>query len=110
MPEAFHARFDVVDFFSFGFFFFSFFFLLVWFVLISLLVQYFSKVPLYTCNFVLYISPRLYKHSLQCVKFSVISSFYLIVGGGQVESFCFFDHHTYLITRTLVILFCNHLL
>ena len=93
-----------------AFFSFLFFFLLVWFVLISLLVQYFSKVPLYTCNFVLYISPRLYKHSLQCVKFSVITSFYLIVGGGQLESVCYFDHHTYLITRTLVILFCNHLL
>ena len=92
------------------FFFLFFFFLLVCFVLISLLVQYFSKVPLYTCNIVLHISPRLYKHSLQYVKLSVISSFYLIVGGGQLESFCYFDHHTHLITRTLVILFCNHLL
>ena len=60
-------------------FFFFFFFLLVCFVLISLLVQYFSKVPLYTCNIVLYISPMLYKHSLQYIKLSVISSFYLIV-------------------------------
>ena len=101
----------VVVFVSFGFFFsFLFFFLLVCFVLISLLVQYFSKVLLYTRNIVLYINPRLYKHSLQYVKFSVISSFDLIVGGGQVESFCYFDHHTHLITHSLVILFCNHLL
>ena len=59
--------------------FLSFFFLLVCFVVISLLVQYISIVPLYTCNIVLYISPRLYKHSLLYAKLSVISSFYLKV-------------------------------
>ena len=59
--------------------FLSFFFLLVCFVVISLLVQYISNVPLYTCNIVLYISPRLYKHSLLSAKLSVISSFYLKV-------------------------------
>ena len=60
--------------------FLSFFFLLVCFVVISLLVQYISNVPLYACNIVLYISPRLYKRSLLYAKLSVISSFYLKVG------------------------------
>ena len=89
---------------------FSFLFLLVCFLLISLLVQYISNVPLYTFNIVLYISPRLWKHSLLYVKLSTISLFYSKVGGGQLESFRYFDHHRHLITHTVVILFCNHLL
>ena len=59
---------------------------------------------------VLYISPRLYKHSLLHVKLSVLSLFYLKVGGGQLESLRYFDHHTHLITGTVIILFCNRLL
>ena len=66
-----------------GIFFSFFFFLLVCFVLISLSVPYISNVLLYRCNIVLYISPRPYKHSQIYVKLSVISSFYLKVGGGQ---------------------------
>ena len=87
------------------FFSFSFFFLVVCFVLISLLAQYIHV----QCNIVLCISPRLYKYLLY-VKLSVISSFYLKIGGGQIGSLRYFDHHTHLITRTVVILFCNHLL
>ena len=44
-------------------------------------------------HIVLYISPRLYKHSLLYVNLSVISWFYLKVGDGQLESFRCFDHH-----------------
>ena len=67
-----------------------FFFWLVCFVLISLLVHYINDVPLYK-YIVLYSSPTLYKHSLLYVKLSVISSFHLKVGGGQLESFRYFD-------------------
>ena len=38
-------------------------------------------------------SPRLYKHSL--LELSVISSFHLKVGGGQLESFCYFNLHAH---------------
>ena len=76
-------------------FFFFFFFLLACFVLIYFLVHYISNLPLYTCNIVPYISPTLYKHStviyILYVKLSVISSFHLKVGGGQLESFRYFD-------------------
>ena len=35
---------------------------------------------------------------------------YLKVGGGQLERLCYFDHHTHFITRTVIILPCNHVL
>ena len=70
----------------------------------------FARGLTYLYHIVLYVSPRLYKHSLRYVKLSVISWFYLKVGGGQLESFRYFDRHTYFIARAVVILFCNHLL
>ena len=90
------------------------FFLLVCFVLISLLVPYISNVPLYRRNIVLYIRPRPYKHSQIYVKLSVISLFYLKVGGGQLESFHYFDHHTHFITRNVqlfyfAIIYCDYI-
>ena len=35
---------------------------------------------------------------------------YLKVGGGQLESLRYFDHHTHFITCTVIILSCNHVL
>ena len=35
---------------------------------------------------------------------------YLKVDGGQLESLRYFDHHTHFITRTVIILSCNHVL
>ena len=35
---------------------------------------------------------------------------YLKVDGGQLESFCFFDHHTHFLTCIVIILSCNHVL
>ena len=28
--------------------------------------------------------------------------------GGQLESFCYFDHHTHFLARIVIILSCNH--
>ena len=35
---------------------------------------------------------------------------YLKVDGGQLESFCYFDHHTHFLTCIVIILSCNHVL
>ena len=35
---------------------------------------------------------------------------YLKVDGGQLESLCYFDHHTHFLTCIVIILSCNHVL
>ena len=47
----------------------------------------------------------LYPSKAQCHFFV-----YLKVGGGQLESLRYFDHHTHFITCTVIILSCNHVL
>ena len=52
------------------------------------------------------------KASLDIPKLASQVSFliYLKVGGGQLESLRYFDHHTHFIICTVIILSCNHLL
>ena len=60
---------------------------------------------LHKCNSLLYINPRLYKHFLHLYLNKVQFHFfvYLKVGGGQLESLCYFDHHTHFIICTVFI-------
>ena len=79
----------------------------------SLLVQHISNMlNLYTCNFffctlVLGSTNIFYYPSVkaQCHFFV-----YLKVDGGQLESFCYFDHHTHFLTCIVIVLSCNHVL
>ena len=49
-------------------------------------------------------------YRLGITRYSVISLFTLKVGGGQLESLCYFDHHTHFIICPVIIFSCNHLL
>ena len=60
---------------------------------------------LHKCNSLLYINPRLYKH-LHLLIFNKAQCHFLVyfkVGGGQLESLCYFDHHTHFIICTVFI-------
>ena len=41
---------------------------------------------------------------------NVTSILVVDVDGGQLESFCYFDHHTHFLTCIVIILSCNHVL
>ena len=61
---------------------------------------------LHKCNSLLYINPRLYKHLLHLLIFNKAQCHFLVyfkVGGGQLESLCYFDHHTHFIICTVFI-------
>ena len=61
---------------------------------------------LHKCNSLLYINPRLYKHLLYLLIFNKAQCHFLVyfkVGGGQLESLCYFDHHTHFIICTVFI-------
>ena len=64
----------------------------------------------YTCNSLLYNNPKLYKHLLYPNKAQCHFFVYPKVGGGQLESLCYFDLHTHFVICTVFILSCNHLL
>ena len=62
---------------------------------------------LHKCDsLLLYINPRLYKHLLHLLIFNKAQCHFLVyfkVGGGQLESLCYFDHHTHFIICTVFI-------
>ena len=61
---------------------------------------------LHKCNSLLYINPRLYKHLLHLLIFNEAQCHFLVyfkVGGGQLESLRYFDHHTHFIICTVFI-------
>ena len=72
---------------------------------------------LHKCNSLLYINPRLYKHLLHLLIFNKAQCHFLVyfkIGGGQLETLCYFGHHTfynlYCIYFYLGIICCNTLL
>ena len=61
---------------------------------------------LHKCNSLLYINPMLYKRLLHLLIFNKAQCHFLVyfkVGGGQLESLCYFDHHTHFIICTVFI-------
>ena len=65
-----------------------------------------TSLNLHKCNSLLYINPRLYKHLLHLLIFNKAQCHFLVyfkVGGGQLESLCYFDHHTHFIICSVFI-------
>ena len=80
---------------------------------ISLLVQHISNMlNLYTCNFFFCTSVLGSTNIFYYIPVKAQCHFfvYLEVDGGQLESFCYFDHRTHFLTCIVIILSCNHVL
>ena len=105
-------------FFVCAFFCFCFLFILIYFSLCSSFIKLvlfrslarfsisLTYLNLHKCNSLLYINPRLYKHVLHLLIFNKAQCHFLVyfkVGGGQLESLCYFDHHTHFIICTVFI-------
>ena len=101
-----------------AFFCFCFLFILIYFSLCSSFIKLvpfrslarfsisLTYLNLHKYNSLLYINPRLYKHLLHLLIFNKAQCHFLVffkVGGGQLESLCYFDHRTHFIICTVFI-------